>query len=152
MPYANWVGHLEFASSSSGKAVVWLRGGGAQYNIHCNNALSEANIYYTRTNIYGNDTYPSYVEPKTSGNYGYFANGTATPCFSTVYFSNNEYYINSGEFKIGLFEATSQDFKIRSKRALVGATDRLYINYGNDWTNVQINGITEFNRAIFPND
>ncbi len=151
MPYANWVGHLEFASSSSGKAVVWLRGGGAQYNIHCNNALSEANIYYSRTNI-ASDQYPAWVEPKTSGNYGYFANATVAPCFSTVYFSNNEYYINDASFKIGLFEATSQDFKIRSKRALVGTTDRLYINYGNDWTNVQINGIIDFNRAIFPND
>lgn len=151
MPYANWLGHLEFASSSVGKAVVWLRGGGAQYTINCNNGISEANIYYSRTNLKDN-TYPAWVEPKTSGNYGYYASGAANPCFTSVNFYNENYYINGDGFKIGLFEAASQDFKIRDKRALVGATDILYINYGNDWSNVQINGITNFNQAIFPND
>lgn len=143
MPYANWVGHMEFAYSSVGKAVVWLRGGGATYTLLCNNSIANINIYYTRTNIYGNDTYPAWVEPRTSGNYGFYATGAANPCFTTVYLNNSDNYINNEGFKLGLFKAVGQDFKIRDKDVLSAATDRLYINYA-DSIPVQINGITTF--------
>ena len=106
MPYANWVGHLEFASSSSGKAVVWLRGGGAQYNIHCNNALSEANIYYSRTNI-ASDQYPAWVEPKASGNHGFYAAGASNPCFTSVNFDNDNYFIRQDGFTLDRFIASA---------------------------------------------
>ncbi|NOU49515.1 hypothetical protein HG263_02995 [Pseudoalteromonas sp. JBTF-M23] len=57
---------------------------------------------------------------------------------------SNKYHGKSD--KLARFESShvdtnsGQDLKIRDKRALVGATDQLYINYGSDWSKVAANG------------
>lgn len=76
--YAPFVAHTEVAGSSVGELIIWLRGGGAWYRVSCNNPLS-TNIYYSRTNLY-NDTYPAWVEPRTTiGNAGIY-NTRRIPC------------------------------------------------------------------------
>ncbi|TMP46401.1 hypothetical protein CWB96_13005 [Pseudoalteromonas citrea] len=51
-------------------------------------------------------------------------------------------------FESSLIDANGQDFKIRSKRALVGFDDRLVINYNSDWSHVDAGGTWRFRGNI----
>ncbi|MBQ4864477.1 phage tail protein [Pseudoalteromonas sp. MMG013] len=51
-------------------------------------------------------------------------------------------------FESSLIDATVHDFKIRSKRALVGFEDRLVINYDSDWSRVDAGGTWRFSGNI----
>lgn len=69
-PYANLISKAELAANDVGALVVYLRGGGCEYTV-CTDYRRGINVYYERTEISGNSTYPVYVEPTTSvGNQG----------------------------------------------------------------------------------
>jgi hypothetical protein len=71
-PYATLVSKVEIPSSSRDYFVIYLRGGGTQYNITTTNANSGVNVYYAETNL-GDSTYPFTVIPTTSiGNGGIY--------------------------------------------------------------------------------
>lgn len=71
-PYATLVSKVEIPSSSQNYFVIYLRGGGTQYNITTTNANSGVNVYYTETNL-GDSTHPFIVTPTTSiGNGGIY--------------------------------------------------------------------------------
>lgn len=55
----------------------------------------------------------------------------------------------SGDFSNGIIRVSGQDFVIRDKRALVGETGVLHINYATDWANVSLNGLVTFTGNIF---
>ena len=62
-PYAKLLARTEAPGNSVGNLIVYLRGGGCQYNI-ITDYKAAANIYYTRTNLY-DSSYPVWVEPTT---------------------------------------------------------------------------------------
>lgn len=67
--YATLVAHAEQAGSGVGNLVLYLRGGGCQYNIACSNSFT-ATVYTASTNI-GSSSYPVNVAPRTTmGNGG----------------------------------------------------------------------------------
>ncbi|QQQ65637.1 phage tail protein [Pseudoalteromonas sp. GCY] len=51
-------------------------------------------------------------------------------------------------YESSFFNAAGQDLRIRDKRALVGAIDKLYINYGTDWQRVYAQGDWNFGGDI----
>lgn len=67
--YATLIAHAEQAGSAVGNLVLYLRGGGCQYNIACSNRFT-ATVYTASTNI-GSSSYPVNVAPRTTiGNGG----------------------------------------------------------------------------------
>ena len=63
-PYGTLVAHAYYSTGSHGGLIVWLRGGGCEYNITCTNTFS-ATVYLSSANI-GSSTYPDNVAPKTA--------------------------------------------------------------------------------------
>lgn len=63
-PYAALISNVQFMSGSTTGVVVWLRGGGATYNIHSDTPFT-ATVYLDTTNI-GTSNYPINVEPYTT--------------------------------------------------------------------------------------
>lgn len=63
-PYGTLVSHAYYSTGSHGGLIVWLRGGGCEYNITCTNTFS-ATVYLSSANI-GSSTYPDNVAPKTA--------------------------------------------------------------------------------------
>ncbi|CAH9057658.1 hypothetical protein PSECIP111854_02042 [Pseudoalteromonas sp. CIP111854] len=63
----------------------------------------------------------------------------------------NKYHPKSAKlarFESSEIDTSGQDFKIRNKRVLVGATDKLVINYNADWAKVDARGEWDFNGDI----
>ena len=92
--YATLVAHTSMTGSAAGDLVVWLRGGGTEYNISCDNNF-DVLVYYSDTNI-GTSDYPSNVGPVTEiGNGGiqsstYIGYGDITGnAYSATYASNS---------------------------------------------------------------
>lgn len=63
-PYAALISNVQFMNGSTTGVVVWLRGGGATYNIHSDTPFT-ATVYLDTTNI-GTSNYPINVEPYTT--------------------------------------------------------------------------------------
>lgn len=63
--YAKLISHIDMPSSGASGIVLYLRGGGATYNIASNFPIT-INTYYTSTNISVHSSYTHNVEPKTS--------------------------------------------------------------------------------------
>lgn len=63
-PYAALISNVQFMNGSTTGVVVWLRGGGATYNIHSDTPFT-ATVYLDTTNI-GTSDYPINVEPYTT--------------------------------------------------------------------------------------
>ena len=67
--YATLVAHVSLTGQAAGDLVVWLRGGGTEYNITCDNTF-DIIAYYSDTNL-GSSSYPTNVGPVTDiGNGG----------------------------------------------------------------------------------
>ena len=64
-PYANLVADINQNASSFTGIVIWLRGGGTQYNFCSNYAFNRVNVHYTRTDL-GYGPYNVWVEPTTT--------------------------------------------------------------------------------------
>ena len=96
--YATLVAHAEQAGSGVGNLVLYLRGGGCQYNIACSNSFT-ATVYTASTNI-GSSSYPVNVAPRTTiGNggiiesrlgYGYVDSASTATLASTVTVNNSD--------------------------------------------------------------
>lgn len=96
--YATLVAHAEQARSGVGNLVLYLRGGGCQYNIACSNSFT-ATVYTASTNI-GSSSYPVNVAPRTTiGNggiiqsrlgYGYVDSASTATLASTVTVNNSD--------------------------------------------------------------
>lgn len=67
--YATLVSNAQMAGSGVGDLIIWLRGGGCEYNISCTGTFTPT-VYLTKTNL-GSTSYPVNVEPRTTiGNGG----------------------------------------------------------------------------------
>ena len=69
-PYATIVAHAELQTGAARGIVVWLRGGGAEYNLSSNGPILSITPYYSTTNI-GSSSSAVNVSPRTydeSGN------------------------------------------------------------------------------------
>ena len=64
-PYANLCANAEVNTQFIGCIILWLRGGGTVYHVCSTGGKPACYVYYERINIQ-NDTYPWYVEPKTT--------------------------------------------------------------------------------------
>ena len=77
--YASLLSEIEINTSSGYQgAVIWLRGGGTEYKLHCNDTFT-ANVYYQETYVYGSASsqYKYSVKPRTTiGNAGVIDNGS----------------------------------------------------------------------------
>ena len=72
-PYGTLVAHASYSTRNNGGLIVWLRGGGCDYNITCTNTFT-ATVYLSSTNI-GSSTYPDNVSPITAVDNGGIISG-----------------------------------------------------------------------------
>lgn len=74
--YAKLIAHIEGYGNSALGVVVWLRGGGATYNIACSSQVT-VNVHLETTDISLYPDYPVKVEPRGyTGNFGVAYEGT----------------------------------------------------------------------------
>lgn len=68
--YATLISHIKLTERTERGLVLWLRGGGATYQIATNTPVT-VNVYYSSTNICSNSSYTETVAPRTDiGNGG----------------------------------------------------------------------------------
>ena len=68
--YATLISHIKMTERTERGLVLWLRGGGATYQIATNTPIT-VNVYYSSTNICSNSSYTETVAPRTDiGNGG----------------------------------------------------------------------------------
>lgn len=64
-PYSKHLGKIETSSMEFQGIIVWLRGGGTEYQISSKYPIYDCKVYYSRSNISYSVNYPQYVEPLT---------------------------------------------------------------------------------------
>lgn len=145
-------------NQTTGRVYVgqsYAHGGGIEYNGDNDPVTTGAGADYITLFRNNNDDYQWTARNHCGNNDWEFRGAVQSPNFIEGGTSLKDKFQAKSDklarFESSLIDTVGQDFRIRSKRALVGSEHELVINYGSDWQNVRASGKWHFTDEIKAN-